>query len=472
MPPVVTFPFDRDFQINVLALMLKRVDFLLTCVELFQPEYFEDKILVWFFNVIKQHYTLYQDCPGIDPVLTNEMIKATRSKLIKPTEISDYAAVVAKLRQPVLNSGYTIDEVIRFCRRQAGRKLWLETAPLMDTADDAAWDQIVNRITQIPVIGMNHLNLGVDYFGTFQTRITQRISGNSNKITIPVGISELDTLIGGGLKTGQLGLWLGGTGRGKSIALVHCGKIAVEWGYKVAHYSLELDEDDIAERYDSTLTQIPVTNLSTHITEFARKSKYLHDKHKGRLQIKHYPTGSASVNTIKQHLRQMEATGWVPDLVIVDYGDLLKPLTSYSDEYADLGATFMALRGLAGELGVPLWSATQSNRVGIVSDVIDIEHIGDSIKKAQISDIIIALCASREEIQRGVIRLFGAKNRNGVDKFELTIRTAYDKMTLHDLLAPTVAQVLATGSGPPPTGLTAPQSAAPKRRAAKPLTRV
>jgi len=432
--PVVTFPFDRDFQINVLALMLERNDFLLTAIELLVPEYFEDKILIWYFNTIKDFYTKHREYPVVDPTLHNELSKAVRAKTIKQSEVSDYAVIAKKLSARATNQSYTIDEVIRFCRRQAGRKLWIETAAEMDTADDAKWDEIIDKISKIPSIGNSYLDLGTNYFRTIQERVNARASGVDDKRTIQVGIHKLDMMIGGGLKDGQLGIWLGGTGRGKSIALCHCGKIAVELGYNVAHYTLELDERDVADRYDATLTQTNINELAIQTRRVSTRGRYLEAKHQDRLRIKHYPTGTASINTIKQNLRQLESSGWVPDLIIVDYGDLLKPLTNYNDEYADLGAIFKDLRGMAGDMKLPIWTATQSNRIGITADVIDLQHMSDSLKKAFIADVIIALCATQPEINAGIVGFYGAKNRNGRDKFTVKVKAAYETMTLQNLL--------------------------------------
>ena len=142
-----------------------------------------------------------------------------------------------------------------------------------------------------------------------------------------------------------------------SIFLPHVGKRAIINGYKVVHYTLELDEKDIAERYDACFSSIPVYDLIQESNNLELKLQALKAKYGNSLVIKFYPTGSASVNTIKNHMTQLHGLGFVPDLVIVDYGDLLKPLTSYHDEYSDLGKIFEGLRGLAGEFQVPVWTA-------------------------------------------------------------------------------------------------------------------
>jgi replicative DNA helicase len=455
-----SFPFDRDFQIGVLGLMAQRYDFLLTATELLKPEYFQDEILVWFFQTMLDHYVKYQEQPFVDPVVENELKKAARLGRIKPAKIGDYAFVCTQLRKPVNAQSYVINEVVRFCRRQEGRRIYMETAPLMDTADDQTWDDIIDRISSAAALGTNFLDIGCNYFNEAAERVRKRMMGDAKR-AIPVGISELDALLNGGLKVGQLGIWMGGTGGGKSIALPHCGKRAVVNGYRVAHYTLELDEDDVAERYDASWTRTPLHELAPKSRTVGTQLQRLGMRYADRLMIKHYPTGTASINTIKSHLKQMAGFGWEPDLILVDYGDLLKPLTSYNDEYSDLGSIFKDLRGLAGLQRVPVWTATQTNRGGLNSEIVDLDSISDSLKKAMIADVIIAICATQEDRKANVLRLHLAKNRNGPSKAQVEIRSAYDRMAFWDSTAPSVQQQ-AGQQGPPP-----PPPSAPKRRRPK-----
>lgn len=473
--PVTQFPFGRDFQIGILALMSQRFDFLLTAIELFQPEYFEDKSLIWFFETMRGHYLKYKELPVSDPVITNELMKGVKSGQIKQADIPKYAEVAKKMRDKVPAQQYKIDECIRFCRRQAGRKAMLDSAPLMETADDSTWDEILERMQKITTIGASYINVGTNYFGTVKDRIARRATGDGKRIH-STGILQLDQLTTGGIKDGQLAVWLGGTGRGKSIALCHNGYIAVTHGRKVAHYTLELDEIEVTDRYDALYAQVPIAELAAYANTISQRVGNMQMRFGDALMVKSYPTRGASVNTIRSHMQMLEGLGWVPDFVIVDYGDLLKPLTNYQDEYADLGAIFGDLRGLAGEFNVPVWTATQSNRAGLNAEVIDIEHIGDSLKKAQIADVILALCANKDEIKSGVMRLFGAKNRNGIDKFEIKIETSYDKMTLYDVIknaqsaqAAVQAQVTpqASMTAPPVMPTPLPPQPKPRRRVGK-----
>ena len=445
------FPFDRQFQIGIISLMMKRFDFLVTAVELIKPEYFEDEVLIWFYKKCRDYYLDYKMSPT-QIVLQNELIKASEAKRIKQESVKQYVDLFNRLEQPVDAQSYLINEVVRFCRRQAVKHALVSSAPLIDSDDANVWDQIVDNMQEACNVGNTFLDIGIQYFPESKERIRNRALGNIKKV-IPVGITEVDEKLNGGLKAGQLGIFMGGTGAGKSIALPHCGKAAIIRGYKVLHYTFELDEDEVATRYDANWTATPVHDLRSQAKKVQTELEGLHSKYDNSLIIKYFPTRTASVNSLKSHYNQLKAQGFIPDMIIVDYGDLLKPTTTYNDEYSDLGAIFADLRGWAGELEVPMWTATQVNRTGMNSEIVDIDHIGDSLKKAQIADVLIAICCTREEIDMGVVRLFGAKNRNGPPKWVVPIKTAYDRMAFYVPGAPipNIGKQPSTGGTAPPT---------------------
>ena len=231
-------------------------------------------------------------------------------------------------------------------------------------------------------------------------------------------------------------IWMGGTGAGKSLALAQCGKRAVIGGWKVVFYSLELSADIIAKRFDSGISRVPMMEIADHPEQVLRVVNKWGSQYGNNLIIKQYAPRQASVNTIKSHLTMLRNTGYKPDLVIVDYLDLLKPLTSYNDEYADLGAIATDLRGLGVEFKVPVQTATQVNRSGMQSEVVELAHVSDSLKKLFVADIVVPICRNREEKQANRARLFTAKNRNGPEGIEVPIGTAYERMAFYAPGAP------------------------------------
>lgn len=439
------FSFDRGFQIGILALMTQRYDFLQLVSEVIEPSAFEDAILIWFFNTIKSHQKQYNECPSQQAV-ANELIKACASKQIKASEVNLYREILDQLSNQIQSQNYVMDEVVRFARRQAGRKVYLETAKVMDKATEDDWDTILEKIGDARNIGVNYLDVGSWYFQTAKERAVRRQQIYAGKMSYTgiTGIyprtgdvADLDYIIGGGLKEGQLGLFLGGTGQGKSLGLNHVGKRAVVQGQRVLHYTLELSTQQTEDRYDSSWGDIEHRELNSNSAKVIDIIEQKSQAGSGdKLLIKFFPTGSATVNTLRNHVRQLAAQNWFPDVILVDYLDLLKPLTNYNDQYQDLGAITRDLRGLAGELLIPIWSATQVNRPGLNQEIVDVEHIGDSLQKAQIADIILAICRTREERQASTMRIFVAKNRNGPEKVEIAINTAYEKMSFYAGPAP------------------------------------
>ena len=125
-----------------------------------------------------------------------------------------------------------------------------------------------------------------------------------------------------------MGVVIAPTGAGKSMVLVHLGAQALKEGKNVLHYTLELADTVVANRYDSAITEIELNNL------VAFKEK-IYDEVKditGKLIIKEFPTRSATIHTIKNHIDRLRRHGFDPDMIIVDYGDLIKPEGSGKDE--------------------------------------------------------------------------------------------------------------------------------------------
>ena len=118
---------------------------------------------------------------------------------------------------------------------------------------------------------------------------------------------------------GDFGLIFGNPGGGKSWSLVAMGGHAVKMGYNVLHYTLELGEEYVGKRYDAFFTKIPVNKIDSHRDKVEDMIPQL----PGKLIIKEYPTGRASVSTIESHIAKSNSMGFKPDLIIIDYVDLL-----------------------------------------------------------------------------------------------------------------------------------------------------
>jgi len=222
----------------------------------------------------------------------------------------------------------------------------------------------------------------------------------------------VDEISKGGLGSGELGVVIAPTGSGKSMVLVHLGAQALLAGKSVVHYTLELADTIVASRYDSVITGIHLKDL----TAFKEKIYEEIQDVPGKLIVKEYPTRSATVQTIKNHLAKLKNRGIEPDLIIVDYGDLIKPISSSKDEKRhQLETIYEELRGMAQENECPLWTASQTNRSGINAEVITMESISEAFNKCFVADFIFTISRTIDDKNNNTGRMFIAKNRNGPD---------------------------------------------------------
>jgi replicative DNA helicase len=218
--------------------------------------------------------------------------------------------------------------------------------------------------------------------------------------------------MGGGLGPGELGVVVAPSGVGKSWMLACLGAAAVRAGKTVVHYTLELSQHYVGLRYDTVFTHIPSVNLKEKKDEVYGKLKRL----PGKLKVKYYPPKGASSKTIQLHIEKMIAAGNRPDLIIVDYADLLLSHSNKTDStYAEQGGVYIDLRGMSGELGIPIWTASQTNRSAIDSDIIEADKIADSYAKVMNADFIMSLSRKAKDKLSNTARVHVMKNRFGQD---------------------------------------------------------
>lgn len=194
--------------------------------------------------------------------------------------------------------------------------------------------------------------------------------------------------------------------------LVSLGSHALKVGKNVVHYTLELSETAVGIRYDSHLTGIASNDIQDSKQEVLEQYK---SAELGRLIIKEYPTGGATVNTIRNHLEKLALRGFIPHMIIIDYADIMRSSREYDALRLELKLIYEELRNLAMERSIPLWTASQANRDSSNSDVVGLENMSESYGKAMVADVVLSLSRKPTEKATGAGRLFVAKNRAGRD---------------------------------------------------------
>ena len=200
-------------------------------------------------------------------------------------------------------------------------------------------------------------------------------------------------------------------------------------GYNVVHYTLELDEHYVGRRYDAFFTKIPVQDVLKHKETVIDTVSKL----KGKLIIKDFAMGKATLNTVKSHLQKIEDVEFKPDLVIIDYVDLLKSGRSSTDRKQEIDDIYTSTKGLARELEIPIWSVSQVNRSGAQDKIIEGDKAAGSYDKIMITDMCLSLSRTKEDKVNGTGRFHFMKNRYGMDGMTFSVEA--DTSTGHFIVS-------------------------------------
>ena len=364
--------FGTNFQNCVLQAALIDRDFFEKSFEVLKEEYFTSEAHKTVWLEIRKLFNKYSAPPTYDTLKT-EISQYPEGEL-KESTINVLLDIETKVNRQEIE--YAKDKSLEFCRNQSMKGAILQSVDLLK---EGKFEEIQKTIEDSLTISTEQ-DMGHDYFDSFKSR--QQVHVRS---CIPTGFPLLDqsSVLDGGLAHGELGVVMAPTGGGKSFMLVNFGYGALAAGKNVVHYTFELSETHVGNRYDSRITSIPTKELRSRMSEAEGQ---LANFNGGQLFIKEYPPKVATINTIKFHMGRLLSNGFSPDLIIIDYGDLMKSRRGYDQKRFELESIFEDLRALSMEMKLPIWTATQSNRDGFNDDVITIDKVGEAINKAMVVD--------------------------------------------------------------------------------------
>jgi len=403
--------YGYDFQIKVISSLLTHKEFLVNIHDIISEEYFENQAHIWIIKEILKYYDKYHTTPSLE-ILKVELQKIENEVL--------QVSIKEQLKQAYVSSDedleYVQEEFTNFCKNQQLKRALMSSVDMLKAGD---FDGIRFLIDSALKAGQDK-NLGHEY----NKDIEERYRENSRTI-IPTPWEKINSLLQGGLGNGDFGLIFGNPGGGKSWSLVALGGYAVRLGYNVLHYTLELGEDYVGKRYDSFFTKIPVNKIDS----FKEKVEEIIPQLPGKLIIKEFPTGRAAVSTIESHIQKCTDMGIRPDMVIIDYVDLLSSRKKNRERKDEIDDIYTSTKGLARQLDIPIWSVSQVNRAGAKDEIIEGDKAAGSYDKMMISDFAMSLSRKKEDKVNGTGRFHIMKNRYGIDG--LTFSVNADTSTGH-----------------------------------------
>jgi len=403
--------YGPHFQIKVISALLTHKEYLTNIHDIISEEYWDNQAHQWIIKEIIKYYDKYHTTPSMD-VLKVELQKITNDVL----KISIKEQLKAAYETSEEDLEYVQEEFSTFCKNQQLKKALLNSVDLLNAGD---FDGIKFLVESALKAGQDK-NIGHEYNKDIEARFRE-----DSRATISTPWERINDLLQGGLGNGDFGLIFGNPGGGKSWSLVALGGYAVRMGYNVLHYTLELGEDYVGRRYDAFFTKTPVDQ----ILQNRDKVEDVIPELPGELIIKEFPTGRATISTIESHIRKVTDLGTKPDLIIIDYVDLLSTRKRTADRKGEIDDIYTSTKGLARELNIPIWSVSQVNRAGAKDDVIEGDKAAGSYDKIMITDFCMSLSRKAKDKVNGTGRFHIMKNRYGIDG--LTFGVKADTSTGH-----------------------------------------
>ena len=393
--------YGYSFQVKALSAMFTDRSFLQQIADIIQSEYFESDANSWLLDIILTHFREYKTPPSKDVLKVK--ITEIDNDILKTAILEQLKEVFRYIESDDLT--FVKDEILRFCKNQEIKHAIMDSVNLLKLGN---YDEIKSKIDTAMKAGAD-TDIGHEYKKDVVARYTE-----SARDTISTGWDVIDDLMDGGLAHGELGVVMAPAGIGKSWMLINIGANAIKQGKTVIHYTLELNDNYVGQRYDSVITGIAAQNLKNYTEEIGAKLDTL----PGELIIKYYPTKSTGIMGIKAHIEKTIMLGNTPDLVVVDYGDLLKVNTK-KDKHEALEELYEEMRGMAGEYGIPVWTASQAGRSALEDDIIEADKIASSYGKVMVADFLMSLSRKVEDKLSGTGRGHVIKNRFGPDGITL-----------------------------------------------------
>jgi len=390
--------YGTSFQKKILTSLIFKKPFLQTIFDILDSNMFDSEADKWLVKQTKEYFLEFKKEPTLEALKIS--IEDIQDDILKTSVVSNLKDVYNYREADDLD--FVQKKMIEFCKNQSLKNAILKSVDLLQIGE---YDKIKTVIDTAMKAGTLS-DLGHDYIKELLSRFEE-----STRDTIKTPWDVINDVMDGGLGKGELGVVVAPAGIGKTWFLQSIGADAVKRGKSVVHYTLELNQAYVGLRYDTIFTGIPTANLKYSMSDVEK----VINKLTGNLLIKYFPTRTASVQTLSAHLKNLELHDKMPDVVVVDYADILRDTSGIKDYRLQLGNIYEDLRGLAGEYDIPIWTASQANRSSLEEDVIEADKVAESYSKVMTADFIMSVSRKATDKIANTGRVHIMKNRFGQD---------------------------------------------------------
>ena len=302
---------------------------------------------------------------------------------------------------------FFLAEFENFTKRQELERAILKAAELLEKGEYDPVEKLIKDAVQISL----QRDMGTDYFADPKERLDRYFNQGGQ---VSTGWPQLDRLMYGGFSRGELNIFAGPSGSGKSLVMMNLAINLLKQGLNGVYVTLELSEELTSLRTDAMLTEMSTKEIRKSLDDTHLRVK-MASKKMGKYRVKGLPAQS-NINAVRSFIKEVQIqTGMAVDFVMVDYLDLLTPASvkvNSSDQFIKDKYVSEELRNLAKELGVIMVTASQINRSGVEEIEYNHTHIAGGISKINSSDYVFGIYISRSMRERGKYQIQCMKSRS------------------------------------------------------------
>lgn len=402
---------------KILKCFLIDKDFCSKYIEYITSDFFTNEVLIRIYDYIRKYFLKYKKLPTeeilLEKVLTDRLSR-NEFEIVKSVEVDEKEWIDEQCKNFIMYNRLksAITESIQILKRE-NYEDYEKIKNLIDNAFRISFDEKF-----------------YDYFS--EEKIRERLEEDEVKLRYPTGISRLDVILEGGLGRGEMGIIGGVSGFGKSMLLQNFAVNCVLLGKKVLYYTFEEKEIEVAKRFDKIFTKMSSELIRLNKDKFVNELLKILREAKGKLLIKFNPPYSITPYTIKNDLESLMLKEDKINMVIVDYGQLLKSPQKYEQKWQELVYIYELLSSIALEFDIPLWTAVQLSKMAMKKETPDLLYVSGARDIVNCAQIVVMIAQNEEERREGIARLFIAKARRVGARRVIQVKFIYENMLVRD----------------------------------------
>lgn len=395
-----------EYQLRLIAQILTDRKFGNAIIDIVNPNYFEDeylRIVVGAIKNAKAKDDIIPDVGSLEFRLLDDVKDDTQRR---------YALTqLRKIKEADLNDTLYVQETaMRFCKQQELMKALAEINKIISKGEVDNYEELESKLRKALEHG-DSKDDGINVFDDIDS-----VLADDFRKPIRTGIEGLDEIMDGGLSKTELAIILAPFGVGKTTMMTKIANTAMLDGYKVLQLFFEDSTKVIQRKHLSCWSKFDLNSLSIHKEEVKEMAANMVANSKGSLgeiRLKRFSSDGTTIPIIRQYIRKLIATGFRPDVVILDYIDVVEPSRRFDDVNAGEGSVMRQFETMLLELDIAGWTAVQGNRSSIKADVVEADQMGGSIKKAQIGHFVVSIAKTLDQKDKSTATMAILKSRFG-----------------------------------------------------------